>query len=169
MLSQCNGNIAEKRPVSHLGEPSANQSSKESHFSSPGEIPLSEQNGEMEIEESSARILSLSGMSENKESDMVQQDDRCSRDPSICEHGTESERLPEKLESNNDSFGEFADFNNHVKETTIDKVHKAPVMPPKFVGVGDGAVQNKTVPAEDFDDDNDFGDFGSFEEKSYKC
>lgn len=164
---QYNGNIAEKRSVDHPGEPSANQSSKESHFSSPGEITLSEQNGEMEIEESS-------GMSEIKESDKVEQDDRHSRDSSTCEHGTESERLPEKLASNNNSFGEFADFNDHVNDMTIDndvmekpagsELDKAPVLPPKFVGVGDGALQNKTVPAEDCGDDSDFGDFGSFEE-----
>ena len=95
-----------------------------------------------------------------------------------CKQGTVGKLSPENVESHDDSFGEFADFNDHSSRQTfsdnngdeefVDERNIDAKVDKRVVG---GALHAKPALVEDkdhSDDDDDFGHFGSFEENHDK-
>ena len=169
--SSCADKDQELRP---LGDLSATISHNDDHSSGISSV----RNEEVKISKERDQASSLSAVNNKKEeSDSAKKDEKSNS--STCESGLETEKTPENMDSNDDSFGEFADFNEHPsKETSLDsnemeesvvrKMDDSSGIAPKFVRVTDGTIQSETAPLEDRDSDNDFGGFGSFEENCVK-
>ena len=142
---------------------------------------ISNENIQMVNSKERDQVLTMNYKKEELDRTKQEQDEKSNNNYSrSCECGLATEKSPEKMDCNDDGFGEFADFNDHSsKETSVDssemeesvernKDDSSGVSPKFVVGVGDGAVQSETAPLEDRDSDNDFGGFGSFEENCVK-
>lgn len=129
----------------------------------------------------------LSQTNGEEEFERVEQDEKNSskanlHNSSACDHDLETsikKLLPENNEPNDDSFGEFADFNDHsLQQTSIDHKNDNEEFVDKETdnsvatrveGVVDETLKTKTVSAvDDEDDDDGFEDFGSFKENHQK-
>ena len=170
--SSCADNDQELRPLGDL-------SVTISHDDDYSRGISSVHNEEVKTNKERDQASSLLAVNDKKEeSDNTKKDEKSNS--STCESGLETEKPPENVDSNDDTFGEFADFNDRSsKETSLDnnemeesvdrKMDNSSGIAPKFVvGVADGPIQSETAPLEDGDSDNDFGGFGSFEENCVK-
>ena len=93
---------------------------------------------------------------------------------STFEHDSDAKTLPGDSELNDDRFGEFADFTGPpIKQPSIDNEEEElcdkqiPHSPVSLVPTGDGNENSSCVQvtsAQNKGDDNEFGDFGSFDE-----
>lgn len=170
--SSCADNDQEFRP---LGDLSVTISHDDDHSRGISSV----HNEEVKTNKERDQASSLLAVNDKKEeSNSTKKDEKSNS--STCESGLVTEKSPENMDSNDDTFGEFADFNDHSsKETSLDnnemeesvdrKMDNSSGIAPKIVaGVADGTIQSETAPLEDGDSDKDFGGFGSFEENCVK-
>ena len=169
--SSCADKDQELRPLGDLSVTVSHDDDHSSGISSVG-------NEEVRTNKEKDQASYPSAVNDKKEeSDSTKKDEK--NYSSTRESGLETEKSPENMDSNDDSFGEFADFNEHpskeksldsneMEESVVRKMDSSSGTAPKFVGVTDGTIQSETAPVEDRDSDIDFGGFGSFEENCVK-